>query len=115
MPMNDTVDEELFSYDVFNDVLAGMSRMLLLLESDRIEEITDEEKLICDKVKLIFSTKDDFDKQELVEFCHKYQVAHNKIINQITELKSSIEKHQRDKKITASKIFTYKKMNNLKY
>ena len=108
MPMNDTVDEEIFSYDVFNDVLAGMSRMLVLLESD-------EEKLICDKVKLIFSTKDDFDKQELVEFCHKYQVAHNKIINQITELKSSIEKHQRDKKITASKIFTYKKMNNLKY
>ena len=115
MPMNDTVDEELFSYDVFNDVLAGMSRMLVLLESDRIEEISDEEKLICDKVKLIFSTKDDFDKQELVEFCHKYQVAHNKIINQITELKSSIEKHQRDKKIAASKIFTYKKMNNLKY
>ena len=38
MPMNDTVDEELFSYDVFNDVLAGMSRMLVLLESDRIEE-----------------------------------------------------------------------------
>ena len=29
MPMNDTVDEELFSYDVFNDVLAGMSRMLV--------------------------------------------------------------------------------------
>ena len=52
MPMNDTVDEELFSYDVFNDVLAGMSRMLVLLESDRIEEITDEEKMICDKVKL---------------------------------------------------------------
>ena len=59
MPMNDNVDEELFSYDLFNDVLAGMSRMLLLLESDRIEEIADEEKLICDKVKLIFSTKDD--------------------------------------------------------
>ena len=84
MPMNDTVDEELFSYDLFNDVLASMSRMLALLESDRIEEITDEEKMVCDKVKLIFSTKDDFDKQELVEFCHKYQVAHNKIINQIT-------------------------------
>lgn len=115
MPMNDNVDEELFSYDLFNDVLAGMRRMLVLLESDRIEEIADEEKLICDKVKLIFSTKDDFDKQELVEFCHKYQVAHNKIINQITELKSSIEKHQKDKKIIASKIFTYKKMNNLKY
>ena len=79
MPMNDNVYEELFSYDIFNDVLASMSRMLVLLESDRIEEISDEEKLICDKVKLIFSTKDDFDKQELVEFCHKYQVAHNKI------------------------------------
>ena len=115
MPMNDTVDEELFSYDVFNDVLAGMSRMLVLLESDRIDEIADEEKMICDKVKLIFSTKDDYDEKELVGFCRKYQTAHNKIINQITELKSSIEKHQKDKKITASKIFTYKKMNNLKY
>ena len=113
--MNDNVDEELFSNDIFNDVLAAMSRMLALLESDRIEEIADEEKMVCDKVKLIFSTKDDFDKQELVEFCHKYQEAHNKIINQITELKTSIEKHQKDKKITASKIFTYKKMNNLKY
>ena len=100
MPMNDNVYEELFSYDIFNDVLASMSRMLVLLESDRIEEISDEEKLICDKVKLIFSTKDDFDKQELVEFCHKYQVAHN---------------NQKDKKITASKIFTYERMNNLKY
>ena len=59
MPMNDNVYEELFSYDIFNDVLASMNRMLVLLESDRIEEISDEEKLICDKVKLIFSTKDD--------------------------------------------------------
>ena len=113
--MNDNVDEELFSNDIFNDVLAAMSRMLALLESDRIEEIADEEKMVCDKVKLIFSTKEDFDKQELVEFCHKYQVAHNKIINQITELKTSIEKQKKKKKITASKIFTYKKMNNLKY
>ena len=88
--MNDNVDEELFSNDIFNDVLAAMSRMLALLESDRIEEIADEETMVCDKVKLIFSTKD-------------------------TELKTSIEKHQKDKKITASKIFTYKKMNNLKY
>ena len=63
--MNDNVDEELFSNDIFNDVLASMSRMLILLEYDRIEEITYEEKLICDKVKLIFSTKDDFDKQDL--------------------------------------------------
>ena len=78
--MNDTVDEELFSNDIFNDVLASMSRMLILLESDRIDEIADEEKMIW-----------------------------------ITELKTSIEKHQKDKKITASKIFTYKKMNNLKY
>lgn len=115
MPMNESVDEEVFSYGIFNDVLAGMSRIFDLLEFDRIEEIPDEEKLICDKVKLIFSTKDDFDKRELVEFCHKFQLAHNKIINRIAELKSSIEKHQRDKKITASKIFTYERMNNLKY
>jgi len=113
--MNDNVDEKLFGYDVFNDVLSGMDRIIALLESDRIDEIADEEKMICDKVKLIFSTKDDYDEKELVGFCRKYQTAHNKIINQITELKSSIEKHQKDKKITASKIFTYERMNNLKY
>ena len=89
--------------------------MLELLSSDQVEETQEVEKTVGDGVKQVYLERHSYDRDELVRFCLEYQKLHEKIATKITLIKASIDQNQKNKKITASKIYTYTKMNNLKY
>ncbi|MCR4554855.1 MAG: hypothetical protein K5752_08045 [Succinivibrionaceae bacterium] len=113
--MTENSTRTIYSYDLFNQIIADLNQMLELLNSDQIDETQEVERTVGDSVKQVYMERHRFNRQELVDFCLEYQKLHEKIVSQIAAIKENIDESQKNKKIAANKIFTYTKMNNLKY
>lgn len=113
--MTENSTRTIYSYDLFNQIIADLNQMLELLNSDQIDETQEVERTVGDSVKQVYMERHRFNRQELVDFCLEYQKLHEKIVSQIATIKENIDESQKNKKIAANKIFTYTKMNNLKY
>lgn len=113
--MMEEYDREQYSYALFNQIITDLNLMLNLLDSDQVEETQNVEKNVGANVKLVYKDRHSFDQQELIRFCLEYQLLHEEIVTKISILKENINESQKNKKVAATKIFTYTRMNNLKY
>jgi len=113
--MMDSSSRELYQYDLFNQIITDLNLMIELLDSDQVEETQNVEKNVGDNVKKVYVDRHSYNQHELIRFCLEYQKLHEEIITKISLLKESIDKNQKNKKVVANKIFTYTRMNNLKY
>lgn len=104
-----------YSYDLFNLIIANLNLMLKLLSADQIEEINSVEEIITNGIKQVYLERFSYNRGELVNFCLEYQKLHEKIVTQINLIKSNIDQNSKNKKIIANKIYAYKKMDDLKY
>lgn len=113
--MQSALEDLKYENDLFNQIILRLKKMIKILEDDQIDLLAPEEQFISENVKYIFEHQKEYDQEELRAFCLEYVDLHKQFEEQINTLKSNIEQSEKNKKITANKIFTYNKMNNLRF